>query len=166
MQSHSDSESELTDDWQMEEPSTLTTEPQAIGASAAFPNASNFTMYHPSFVIHHGNTQHTRYYRKKPKLSRGINKRKNLEFNFTTIPPHEINSGKVIRVRNGSRFYTTTRAYTSSMVSNIVVQEFEDSMRKQQWEKTLRWIPHSLNPHLLRIVGISPPWSLTIILVT
>ncbi|KIK56586.1 hypothetical protein GYMLUDRAFT_1012615 [Collybiopsis luxurians FD-317 M1] len=35
-------------------------------------------MYHPSFVIHHGNNHNTAYYRKKPKRSRGINKVKSV----------------------------------------------------------------------------------------
>ncbi|KIK66681.1 hypothetical protein GYMLUDRAFT_82107, partial [Collybiopsis luxurians FD-317 M1] len=136
----------------------LSTETQAVGSSTAFTNARNFTIYHPSFVIHHGNTQNTTYYHKKPKLSKGVNKGKNLEFNFTTIPKHQIDLGKVICMRNGSRFYAATRTSGSSRVPlDVVVQEFEGSTGKQQWEKTLHWMPHSLNPHLLRIVGISPP---------
>ncbi|KIK66760.1 hypothetical protein GYMLUDRAFT_37892 [Collybiopsis luxurians FD-317 M1] len=156
MQNHSGSELELTDD-QVEEPGTLSVGTRATEALTAFNNASNFTMYNPSFILHHGNTQKTMHYRKKPKLSKGINKRKNLEFDFATIPPHEIDSGRVICVRNGSRFYAATRECKPSMTSNVVVQEFEGSSRKQQWERTLRWTPHSLNPHLLRLVGISPP---------
>src|ERR1700761_1474397 len=109
MQSHSESESESSND-QMEELRTLSIETQnsgyvfffsflffsflcsfyfhifcrtsspslikllAFSAPTAFANASDFTMYNPSFVIHHSNTHNVAYCRKKPKLSRGINK--------------------------------------------------------------------------------------------
>ncbi|KIK56583.1 hypothetical protein GYMLUDRAFT_247624 [Collybiopsis luxurians FD-317 M1] len=43
------------------------------------------------------------------------------------------------------------------MASDVIVQEFEGSTRKQQLEETLHWIPHSLNPYLLQPVGTSPP---------
>ncbi|KIK56587.1 hypothetical protein GYMLUDRAFT_263535 [Collybiopsis luxurians FD-317 M1] len=152
---------ESTRDNQEEEQSALSLEEiESIGASTAFTNASNFNMYNPSFVIHHGRIQNTAYYGKKPELSGGNNKgsqRRNFEFNLTIIPIDEINSGKVICVRKGSRFYAATRISGSSIALDVVVQEFEGSTRKQQWEKTLRCVPQSLNPHLLRIVGISPP---------
>ncbi|KIK66755.1 hypothetical protein GYMLUDRAFT_37885 [Collybiopsis luxurians FD-317 M1] len=159
-----ESEWELIDDWQdlwEEESSTLSVEAQiTAGATTAFSSAHHFTLNNLSFVVHHGNNLNTTYYRKifrKPKLSRGINKWKNLNLDFSTIPKYQIDSGKVICVRKGSRFYTATRYLGSSMASTVIVQEFEGSTGKLQWENTLRCAPHSLNPHILDIVGISPP---------
>ncbi|KIK63008.1 hypothetical protein GYMLUDRAFT_41308 [Collybiopsis luxurians FD-317 M1] len=125
MESYSESKSELTED-EIEELNIS-------GASAAFTNARNFTMYHPSFVIHHGNSQNTTYYHKEPKLSRGINKRKNLKFNFNMISKCHINLGKVICIRKGSRFFAATQTYGSEslIASNVVIQEFEGSTGKQ-----------------------------------
>ncbi|KIK66683.1 hypothetical protein GYMLUDRAFT_257496 [Collybiopsis luxurians FD-317 M1] len=157
MQSHSESEWDSIDD--QGEECTLMGEAQTTRASAAFTNASHFTINNSSFVIQHSNSSpNTAYYRKKPKLSRGINKRKNLEFNSTTIPKHHIDTYEVICSRKGSRFYAARRTSGSSATAlDVVVQQFEGSTGKQQWEKTLRRIPHSLNPYLLQLVGISPP---------
>ncbi|KIK66688.1 hypothetical protein GYMLUDRAFT_910517 [Collybiopsis luxurians FD-317 M1] len=156
MQSHSESKRESTDD-QVGGSNTLSFETQITGTSAAFTNASNFTMNNPSFIIHHGNSQNTIYHREKPRLSKGINKWKNLQFNFTIIPRHQIDSRRVICVRKGSRFFTAINKLGSTQTSELLVQEFEGSAGKQQWEKTLHCFPRCLNPHILDIIGISSP---------
>jgi hypothetical protein len=69
------------------------------------------------------------------------------------IPKHQIDMqhGKVIRVRKGSRFVSATVASDA-----VIMQIFEGDVAKQQWEDTWQYNRNHLNPHVLDVLGVSP----------
>ncbi|KAJ4476885.1 hypothetical protein C8J55DRAFT_606646 [Lentinula edodes] len=72
------------------------------------------------------------------------------------IPKNALTLQENIKFREGARFHSAIASYKVSKVKAVMVQIFEGPDARLLWNKTVQSSNHLLNPHLLKIIGISP----------
>ncbi|KIK57036.1 hypothetical protein GYMLUDRAFT_46653 [Collybiopsis luxurians FD-317 M1] len=121
-----------------------------------FPNSHNFQIYGGSFAAFHNS--HI-FVQAAPRLDDSERNMQDAPHSDDScvIRRHQINmnDGKVICTRQGSRFSSATMG-SGSLKTPIVVQAFEGPKAKEQFRETLQFLRGLINPHVLEIKGTSP----------